>query len=70
MDMIPVASSNVDSIGYDSQLKELHVRFRNTSGTYVYLNVPIELFRELRDAKSVGGFLNSEIKPTYRCEKR
>ncbi len=68
-EMIYVESSNVDQIGYDAGSEELHVTFKN-GGHYVYLNVPEHLFIGLRDAVSVGSFLNREIKPSYSFEKR
>lgn len=59
-----VDSSNVDQVGYDADEMELHVQFRDGS-TYVYQQVPLELFEGLLSADSKGSFLNREIKNTY-----
>jgi len=68
-DMIYVDSSNVDQIGYDEPSQELHVTFKN-GGYYVYLNVPEHIFDGLKNAASVGSYLNREIKGAYSFEKR
>lgn len=67
--MIYVESSNVEQIGYDVGTSELHVIFKDGSH-YAYLNVPEHIFGELKDATSVGSYLNREIKKTYIYEKR
>lgn len=68
-DMMYVQSSNVDQIGYDDSTQELHVTFKN-GGHYVYHNVPEHLFEGLKNAASVGSFLNREIKSSYSFDKR
>ena len=66
-DMVPVASSCVESVGYDENDHELHVRF--TSGSeYVYKDVPRIMFDSLLTAPSKGRFING-IKGIYPCEK-
>jgi KTSC domain len=65
-----VDSSNVHSVGYDPEAHELHVRFHESPGLYVYLGVPPKLFDALLNTRSIGSFLNKEIKPNYKCEKR
>ena len=60
MNRIPVASSNIRSIGYDRQSATLEVEF--TSGdVYQYLNVPEHLYNGLLQAASPGQFLNINI---------
>ena len=68
MQRIPVASSNVASIGYDEDSSTLQVEFNNGT-TYQYFDVPENVFIELRDADSVGGYLAARIKGTYRYSK-
>lgn len=63
-DMIPVDSSNIESVGYDSGNRELHVRFLGNR-TYVYSDVPSELFEEMLRAPSKGSFLNRAVKGAY-----
>ena len=68
MEVIPVTSSNVESIGYDADSSTLQVEFKNGS-TYQYFDVPENIFIGLRDADSVGGYLAARIKGTYRYSK-
>ena len=63
--MLPVKSSNIHSIGYMAGL--LVVRFQN-SGTYLYRDVPKELVAELLNASSCGRFFNAYIRDRYVCE--
>lgn len=62
--MTPVDSSNIESVGYDTSSRELHVRFLGNR-TYVYSDVPAELYEELLRAPSKGSFLNRAVKGTY-----
>lgn len=68
MEMIKVDSSNVEAVGYDEDSSTLQVEFKN-GGMYQYFDVPEEVFIGLRDADSVGGYLASRIKGTYRYSK-
>jgi len=68
MDRTPVSSSNVSSIGYDSQAAFLEVEF--TSGdVYQYFEVPEYLYKQLMNTSSHGQFLNDYIKHSYRYQK-
>lgn len=68
MNRSPVSSSNILSIGYNSQLAILEVEF--TSGdVYQYFNVPEHLHHGLMNASSKGQFLNDYIKYSYRYQK-
>ncbi len=61
MEMIPVTSSNLASVGYDEDSLTLRVEFLN--GTlYDYYNVPKEVFLDLLNATSKGQFFNQNIK--------
>ena len=60
----PVYSSNVSTVGYDTDSGELIVRW-NSGKTSAYAGVPEELALELSKAPSVGQMLNSQIKPIY-----
>ncbi len=42
VEMKNVASSNIHSIGYNPEAKELHVRFKGSGETYVYSGVTPE----------------------------
>ena len=68
MEMTNVDSSNVESVGYDENSSTLQVEFKN-GGMYQYFDVPEDVFIGLRDADSVGKYLNANIKGTYRYSK-
>lgn len=64
MERQPVASSNVASVGYDEDAKQLQVEFKNGS-VYSYWNVPVTEFRALMAARSKGSYLHFYIKGSY-----
>jgi hypothetical protein len=70
VEMHYVQSSNVECVGYDPGLMELHVRFLNSAPTYVYLNVPQQVFDGMIEAPSKGIYLNQCVKSVYHFEKR
>jgi len=63
-----VASSTLNSVGYDSQTMTLELEF--TSGdVYQYFDVPVEVYLKLRQSESPGRFFNERIKENYRFIK-
>ena len=68
MELTPVESSNIDSIGYDSDLKELVVKFKHAA-TYSYSGVEPNIFRELMSAESKGKFFSQNVKGIYEYRK-
>lgn len=66
--MISVESSNVEKIGYEESTQILRVKFLNGS-VYDYKNVPIMEFEQLKNAQSIGSYLNRNIKGNYPYEK-
>jgi hypothetical protein len=66
--MIPVDSSNVESIGYDEIEQILYVRFL-TNTLYIYKGVPQYEFDGLCNAPSVGSYLHRNIKNIYPYER-
>lgn len=62
MNMTPVVSSNISSIGYENGT--LYVAFHH-GGLYQYLNVPESVFRELMSAPSHGKYLAAHVKGVY-----
>lgn len=66
--MLKVASSNIDEIGYDKDTCILYVRFLN-GGLYKAANVDEGVFDRFKLAKSKGAFFAKEIKPNYVVEK-
>lgn len=63
-----VSSSNLRSVGYDSETSTLEVEFHN-GGVYQYLGVPEHVYQGLLSAGSKGGYLNDRIKDRYRYRK-
>jgi len=65
MNRIPVSSSNVATVGYDSETQTLEIEFNN-GGVYQYFDVSQDIYEALISADSVGKFLNANIKGYYR----
>jgi hypothetical protein len=65
-----VKSESIRAIGYDEHRELLWVEFRSRPGGYVYSGVPHDVFDELMQAESLGGYVNEAIKSNYRCEYR
>lgn len=66
MNMIPVRSSNLESVGYDG--RNLYIRFLN-GGLYRYINVPKNVYSELLSAPSKGVYLTRFVKGKYPYQK-
>lgn len=64
-----VQSSNLEQIGYDSDNQELYIVFKKSGLTYVYSDVPESVFEELKNAESLGGYFNQNIKDVYSFRK-
>lgn len=62
MNMIPVSSFNISSIGY--QNGTLYVSF-HSGGLYAYSGVPESVYRGLMSASSHGSYLASHVKGVY-----
>jgi len=64
MERIPVSSSNIASIGYETDSQTLEVEFNN--GTiYQYYDVPEHIYDELLSSSSVGSYFNQQVKSNY-----
>lgn len=64
MKMIPITSSVVSSIGYDSTESVLNVKL-TTEEEYSYYNVPQAVFNEFKNAASKGRYYNKYIRKHY-----
>lgn len=63
---IRVNSSNIKTVDWDKNM--LDVEFHK--GThYRYFNVPIDVFKSLINAQSVGKYFNSNISKHYNFER-
>ena len=68
MNRVPVTSSNVASVGYDAASQTLEVEFLD-GALYQYFDVPSGVHDGLLGAASVGGYLNQNVKNTFRYAK-
>jgi hypothetical protein len=62
LDRIPVVSSNLQSVGFESNILEIEFK---SGGIYQYLNVPAEIYQKLINAPSKGKYFHSNIKGRY-----
>ncbi len=70
--MTPVTSSQVHSIGYDPETLTLHVRFHDRTNkktdavirgaTYAYAAIEPELHEALINAESIGGHFHTHVR--------
>lgn len=60
-----VKSSLIVSIGYEPKKEILELEF-TTGSIYQYEDVPQEEYRDLMNAKSIGAYVNHNIKDEYR----
>lgn len=67
MEMIPVKSSNLRSVGYDQATGTLEIQFN--SGTYEYSNVPSSIHTGLMAASSKGSYHHRHIKHAFSYRK-
>lgn len=68
MERIPVQSSNLVSVGYDTDAEILEVEFKS-GAVYQYFNVPQVLHEQMMSAGSVGTFFNGEIRNRFPASK-
>lgn len=66
MKMIPVVSSAISYIGYDSVAKRMKVTFKHGK-TYDYCGVPGHIFEAFKNASSIGRYYDIYIKDKYNC---
>ncbi|MBM3118253.1 MAG: KTSC domain-containing protein [Chloroflexi bacterium] len=63
-----VSSSNISSIGYDSESRTLEIEF-HSGGVYQYFDVPQSIYDELMHASSHGSYFHRYVKDRYRWAK-
>jgi len=68
MERQKVNSSNIKSIGYETESNTLEIEFKD-GGVYQYLNVPESIFKGLMSASSHGSYFHKHIKDKYRGKK-
>jgi len=60
-----VQSSALERVSYDEAARTLCATFRETGRTYIYLDVPQELYDGLIFADSLGGYFNAYIRDHF-----
>lgn len=69
MNREPVRSSDLASVGYDSETSTLEVAFRS-GGIYQYFNVPERHFQALTSGRgSAGRYMNANVRGNYRYRR-
>lgn len=68
MERIPVNSSNIGSVGYDSGSDTLEIEFIN-GGTYQYSGVPEGVYEGMMGADSKGKYFHANINKKYPFSK-
>ena len=68
VERVPVESSNIESIGYDEETKELVVEFKGGQ-LYLYENVPPLIYKKFLEAESKGRFFGANIKQVFGYRK-
>ncbi|MDE9537282.1 KTSC domain-containing protein [Xenorhabdus bovienii] len=68
MNRVPVSSSNLLSVGYDSTTLTLEIAFHN-GGIYQYDGVPANVHQGLMSAPSKGKYFHQYIKNVYPYRK-
>jgi len=60
-----VQSSALTQVSYDETAHTLRATFRDSHRTYVYQDVPLELYDGLIAAGSLGGYFNAHIRDHF-----
>ncbi len=64
-----VQSSALEQISYDEAAHTLCATFRESGRTYIYQEVPQEVYDGLLFASSIGGYFYSHIEGRFRERK-
>lgn len=68
MTRVPVASSDIRSVGYDEESEVLEIEF-HSGGIYQYSVVPESVYAGLMSAPSHGSYFHRHIKDKYQYQK-
>ena len=64
MEIVPVRSSNIASVGYDEESETLEIEF-TTGAIYEYYDVPSAIHEGLISARSHGRYFHQHIRNRY-----
>ena len=68
MERESVQSSNLTSMGYDSDTSTLELEF-NSGGVWQYYEVPENVYYDMKNSSSLGKFFHANIKGQYTESK-
>lgn len=63
-----VSSSDIKSVGYDTNAQTLEIEF-HSGGVYQYFSVPDDVYNSLMAADSHGKYFHAHIKSRFRYAK-
>jgi hypothetical protein len=66
MKLLPVQSSNIAAVGYDTIQNVLHIQFKGKDTVYEYNGVPVEVYELMISTDSIGSFYARNIKSNYK----
>jgi len=66
---VPVASSNIASVGYDKEEHILEIEFHH-GAIYQYKDVPEKVYKELMSSPAIGAYFMNEIKLKFEYQKK
>ena len=69
LDMVYVQSSALERLDYDRASHDLRAKFRESGRTYVYHDVPQEIYDSLMFADSLGAYFNAHIRDHFDFEE-
>lgn len=67
---LPIVSSDLSSVGYDPDTRQMEVEFRRGTKLYTYENVPPEIYQGLMNAISPGKYFYANIRDKYTYTAR
>lgn len=68
-ELVPVESSTLKEVGYDSDFHELTIKFRDDA-VYHYSQVPESVHKELMDSESKGKYFHNQMRGNYFYVRR
>lgn len=60
------SSSNISRFGWDGT--DLYIEFKSNGSVYRYLSVSADVYKDMCETSSVGGFFHARIKKGFDCE--
>jgi hypothetical protein len=66
---VPPSSSHIASASFDPSTDTLTIEFAD-GRTYDYLNVPVQVYRDLTLAASVGSYFHRHVRNRYPAEEQ